>query len=88
MPDNESGKSEPTAFSIPDWINEIVDGPGGMADYERYELVVWHVPDRQAAIGWVLRCLANPSCEGSEKVLAAIQERRQQAILDKQPPPY
>lgn len=63
------------------WIERIITGPGGMEAYEHHEVVSWNVPDRQAAIGWALRCLANPQCEGSAQVLAAIQERRVEAEL-------
>jgi hypothetical protein len=58
------------------WVHEIIDGVGGMNNFERYEWAIWHVPEREAAAIWAIRCLANPKCEGADKVLAAIAERR------------
>jgi len=63
-------------LDIAAWIKDCIEGKGGMNAYEDNECVVWHVPERQAAATWILRCLANPWCEGSEAVLAAILERR------------
>lgn len=77
----------PSEFKITDWITRIIDGPGGMNNYEETEWVVWHTPDRNAAAAWVLRCLANPNCEGSEAVLAAIYERRQEVEARWKPVP-
>jgi len=62
--------------AIADWCKRVIEGSGGMNDYEHFEMAVWHVPDRVAAAMWVVRCLANPKCEGSAEVLQAIQERR------------
>lgn len=33
---------------------------------------------RQGSVEFVIRCLANPTCDGSADVLAAIEERRQE----------
>lgn len=63
-------------FNVGDWAADIIQGTGGMDDYERYEVVAWNDPDRVAAAKWVLRCLANPKCDGSDRMLAAITERR------------
>jgi hypothetical protein len=59
------------------WALRIIEGVGGMNDYDRYEVVVWNVPERIAAAEWVIRCLANPQCEGSEEVLQAIMAQRE-----------
>lgn len=61
---------------VSDWCQQIIEGVGGMNDYEQYEMVIWNQPERIAVADWVVRCLANPRCEGSEEVLQAIQERR------------
>lgn len=63
-------------MNIIDFAKRIIEGVGGLNDFERYELAVPHVSDRVWAADWTIRCLANPKCEGSEEVLAAIMERR------------
>lgn len=63
-------------MNITEWIDKIINGPGGMADFERHEWVDWLDSDRYCAVSWALRCLANPACEGSEDVLQAILDRR------------
>lgn len=60
------------------WCRRIIEGVGGMNDYEKYETVIWHVPDRVAVADWTIRCLANPKCEGSQEILEAIIERRKE----------
>ena len=60
-----------------EFARKIIEGTGGMNDYERYEVVVWHVHERVAAAEWTLRCLANPHCEGSQEALDAILAERQ-----------
>jgi hypothetical protein len=62
--------------NVADFAEAIVEGPGGMNDYERHELVVWAYPERVEAVIWAMKCLANPHCEGSSEMLEAIQERR------------
>lgn len=61
---------------IEDWVKDVIEGVGGMHDWEKYELVVHHVPRDIAVSYWILRCLANPKNEGSQAVLDAIHERR------------
>jgi hypothetical protein len=63
-------------IDIAEWCRDIIDGPGGMIDQEAHKLVIYHVPDRVAAVMFAVRCLANPRCAGSAEVLAAIGERR------------
>ena len=63
-------------MTIPEWINRIINGSGGMNDFELTEWVQWLDSDRYCAVSWALRCLANPACEGSEEVLDAILEHR------------
>lgn len=62
---------------IADWIDQVINGPSGMTSFERHEMVVWHCSEREAAANWVIRCLANPECEGSADVLAAIAAQRE-----------
>ena len=70
--------------TIPDFAIKIIEGMGGMNDYEQYELVAWHNPERIAAAIWTLQCLANPKCEGSQEVLDAIIARRRELPRDGQ----
>jgi hypothetical protein len=58
------------------FAKHIIEGVGGMNDCERYELAVFPLGDRVAAVEWTLRCLANPECEGSAEAFAAIAEKR------------
>jgi hypothetical protein len=63
-------------LDITAWIRDIIEGSGGMNQFEDREMVIWHVPERIAAATWAIRCLATPRCKGSAEVLAAILERR------------
>lgn len=66
-----------SALRIDGFATAIIEGVGGLNDYERHELVVWPYSDRIASAVWTMRCLANPACEGSEVALAAILARRE-----------
>lgn len=59
-----------------EFAKSIIEGPGGMTDFEMHEIVIWHDPERVAAAIWTMRCLANPQCKGSAEALAAIIEAR------------
>ncbi len=63
-------------MDIADFATEIIEGVGGMNDFEKYELAAWGCSDRVAAADWTLRCLANPRCKGSQEVIEAILARR------------
>lgn len=63
-------------ISIAGWIHEMIEGSGGMNDFEAHELVIWHEDERVAAARWIIRCLGNPRCAGSDEVLQAIMQRR------------
>lgn len=63
--------------NISTWIHDVINGSGGLHDFEDHELASSNI-DRDEAVGaWVIRCLANPKCEGSQAVLSAIIERRE-----------
>ena len=66
-------------MKIKEWIDRVINGPSGMNSFEQHELVVWHCGEREAAANWIIRCLANPQCEGTEDVLHAIMEQRAKA---------
>lgn len=60
------------------WIKDCIEGPGGLLNFEKYEWAVRNDTDEMVAASWIIRCLANPSCEGSEDVFKAIEERREE----------
>jgi hypothetical protein len=67
---------ESTGIDITAWVYRRIFGPGGLEDFENHEIVDWgDKPDRIVAAHWILRCLANPRCEGSAEVLDAIVAR-------------
>jgi hypothetical protein len=61
-----------TGNFIADWCREMIEGTGGMNDYEYYEAVDWGVSDRVAAAEWILRCLANPANQTGAIILEKI----------------
>lgn len=67
---------EPEPFDIYQWTYDIIEDPTGFNAFEAREWPIYDVPDRVAVARWVVRCLANPNCEGSEEVLKMIVDRR------------
>jgi hypothetical protein len=63
-----------------EWVRDKIEGVGGMNDFEKYELVIWHESERISAGYWVIRCLANPKSRGSKAVLDAIMEKRGETL--------
>lgn len=67
---------------ITPWIHELVHGPGGIHDQvNRGDGSGCDGSNPETcccveAAGFAVRALANPRCEGSAEVLAAIQARR------------
>jgi hypothetical protein len=61
---------------IKTWVHDIIDGVGGLHDYERYEMPVETMPHDEAVAVWVIRCLGNPNCAGADEVLQAIIDHR------------
>lgn len=61
----------------------VIEGPGGMNDFERCEIVSWEGCERVVAAHWMLKCLANIDCEGSEEAVASILEKRRMDTLAK-----
>ena len=72
-----------TTTPIDEWIARIVEGPTGFESYERHEFVIGKSTTN--AVAFALRCLANPKCEGADKVLNAIAEQRREAIAEARP---
>ena len=64
--------------TLHDFCESIISGTGGLHSYERHEVAF--IPDDRrdmAVANWVIRCLANPGCEGSEFVLERIIAKRE-----------
>ena len=75
-------------IDIGQWIEDVITGPGGLHDFEKYELAVFS--DRDHAVAkWVIRCLANIECEKSGAVLQTIIDRRKhlESVKDRETAP-
>jgi hypothetical protein len=59
------------------WIKDLLEGPGGLRDFEDHEIVVWPEgwTDRYVAAEWIVRCLGNPRCEGSREIVLRLMAR-------------
>ena len=64
-------------MEIEDFIQRIINGTGGFKTCEEYEIMVHHIDRETSIASWVIRCLANPKCEGSKEVLDAIIKQRE-----------
>lgn len=64
-------------IDIAGWIKRCIEGTSGLLSFEKYELAVRLESDEVVAADWIIRCLANPNNEGSEDVLQAIIQRRE-----------
>ena len=63
-------------MNILEFSEKIINGVGGLHDFEYYEMASPNY-DRDVSVAiWVIKCLANPKCEGSEEAVQAIIERR------------
>lgn len=60
-------------MDIPAWIKGRIDN---LHTFERCELALPTIPRDEAVAAWIIRCLANPDCDGSEEMIAAIVKRR------------
>lgn len=64
------------SLDLHDWVARIIDGPTGFKVWEDREGVLHHVSREVSIALFVVRCLANVNCDGSEQVLNAIMRRR------------
>ena len=58
------------------WCDKIINGAGGYKAFQKYELAVENYEHDICVSIWILRCLANPECDGSEEVIDAILKVR------------
>jgi hypothetical protein len=63
-----------------DFCEKIINGDTGLHEMERCEMAVPTVDRDVAVAAWVIRCLANPNCEGSGYILDMVQARRLQIL--------
>jgi hypothetical protein len=64
-------------MDINDWISRVIKGSGGFEAWEDRECVIFHNSREEAIAGFVIRCLANPYCDGSKDVLDSILAHRE-----------
>lgn len=63
-------------INIEKWLGRIIHGTGGFKNCEKYEAMLHHISREYSIAEWVIRCLANPECEGSNEVIEAIIKQR------------
>jgi hypothetical protein len=69
-------KEEIEANPLLSWIDRIIEGPTGFKAWEENEWVIFHWPRECGIAHFVIRCLANPACEGSQEMLDEIMAQR------------
>lgn len=70
-------------MEIEEWISQVIDGSGGFKVWEDSEWVIHHKSREYSIAAWVIRCLANPKCEGSKQVLRSINRHRKEVKMEK-----
>lgn len=76
-------RPEGKPLSATEFAREVIEGPGGLNSFESREMVVFHEHERVHAAAWMIRCLANIDCPGSEEAVASILEKRRRDTLAK-----
>lgn len=61
-------------MDISAWIKSRIDN---LHDFERCEAALPTIPRDEAVGAWIIRCLANPECDGSAELIEAIVRRRE-----------
>lgn len=62
---------------ITSWLVDAINGAGGLRSYQDHEYPVMAHPDDVTVAIWIVRCLGNPRCEGSQEVVDAIIKSRE-----------
>ena len=65
-------------IDIRNWVHKIIDGEGGLHDFEDREIATPNTPRDEVVAIWVLKCLGNMKCEGSEMVIYEILKYRKE----------
>ncbi len=65
-------------MTLLEFVDKIINGCGGLHDFEYYEMAAPNMPRDEAVAIWVIKSLANPKCEGSADAIAAILKRREE----------
>ena len=63
-----------------EFCTKIIEGVGGLHDFGYYEMATPNYDRDVSTAIWVIKCLANPKCEGSEEAIQAILERRTEHV--------
>jgi hypothetical protein len=71
---------------ISQWIKRIITDSNGFLVWEEREGVIFHTTREEGIANFVIRCLANIRCEGSDKVLQDIIDHRDAVNEDTLPP--
>jgi hypothetical protein len=61
------------------WCHDVIDGVGGLHDFEKYELAVSSLPRDEWVASWVVRCLANSERVETQNIVDAIVAHRKGA---------
>ena len=61
------------------WVHDVIDGVGGLHDFEEHEIATPNIPRDEAVAIWILKCLGNVKCEGSQKILNEIVKHRKES---------
>lgn len=69
-------------MDIQNWVSRVIKGVGGFLSWEEHEIPTYHNTRDEEIAAFVLRCLANPDCEGSREVLDAIVKKRDESVPD------
>ena len=70
-----SAVAEDKIESLNDFTEHIIHGIGGLDDYINYEIPVYD-DEKLFIADWVIRCLANTDCKGSELIINEIIKKR------------
>lgn len=76
-------KAKRELHHIEKWAFAIIEGVGGLHDFERHEMAVSVFPRDVSVVLWALRCLTNPDNDAAGTVLEAIEMERTRRRLAK-----
>ena len=65
-------------LSINEWITNCLEGSEGFVTYKEFRCDT----DEMLSANWIINCLTNPKCEGSEEILQMIVAMRNEINSD------
>lgn len=69
-------RPEGVSLDALEFARQMIEGPGGANDYQLRHGTTWDLHDRVVGAMWMLECLADIDCEGSDMVVSMILVRR------------